>query len=156
ELAAEMIVMGERAASLDEARAVCRRVVADGSALERFHGMVAAQGGNPDFLRDPSGLPAPRRRIDLPAPRTGVVLDLAARPIGQATMLLGAGRARVDSSIDPSVGVILHKKVGAPVREGEPLCTILVNDESRLGEVSTLIAGAYTISDEPAIAAPLI
>jgi pyrimidine-nucleoside phosphorylase/thymidine phosphorylase len=156
ELAAEMIVMGERAASLDEARAVCRRVVADGSALERFHGMVAAQGGNPDSLRDPSRLPAARRRIDLPATRTGVVRGLAARPIGQATMLLGAGRARVDSSIDPSVGVVLHKKVGDPVREGEPLCTILVNDESRLGEVSTLIAGAYTISDEPAIAAPLI
>ena len=45
-------------------------------------------------------------------PRTGIVQALAARPIGHATMLLGAGRARVDSTIDPAVGVILHKKVG--------------------------------------------
>jgi thymidine phosphorylase len=71
-------------------------------------------------------------------------------------MLLGAGRARVDSSIDPAVGVILHKKAGDPAREGEALCTLLVNDESRLGEASTLIAGAYTITDEPVSAAPLI
>jgi pyrimidine-nucleoside phosphorylase len=156
ELAAEMIVMGERAASLDEARALCRRVVADGSALERFRGMVVAQGGNPEVLRDSSLLPAPRRRIELPAPRNGVVHQLAARPIGHATMLLGAGRARIDSSIDPAVGVILHKKVGDAVREGEALCTLLVSDESRLSEASTLIAGAYTISDEPVIAAPLI
>jgi pyrimidine-nucleoside phosphorylase/thymidine phosphorylase len=156
ELAAEMVVMGERAASIEEARALCRRVVADGSALERFERMVVAQGGSPDFLRDSSLLPAPRRRIDLPAPRTGVVGGLAARPVGHATMLLGVGRARVDSSIDPAVGVILHKKVGDPVREGEALCTLLVNDEARLGEASTLIAGAYTITDEPVIAAPLI
>ena len=80
---------------------------------------------------------------------------LAARPIGHATMLLGAGRARVDSSIDPAVGVILHKKVGDPVAQGEPLCTLLVNDESRLGDVSKLIAGAYADRDEMTVE-PLI
>ena len=46
-------------------------------------------------------------------------------------MLLGAGRARVDSTIDPAVGVILHKKVGDRGRAGEPLCTVLVNDAAR-------------------------
>ena len=47
-------------------------------------------------------------------------------------MLLGAGRAAVDSTIDPAVGVILHRKVGDAVEQGEPLCTLLVNDESAL------------------------
>ena len=47
-------------------------------------------------------------------------------------MLLGAGRARMDSPVDHAVGVILHKKVGDPVTVDEPLCTLLVNDESRL------------------------
>ena len=71
-------------------------------------------------------------------------------------MLLGAGRARVDSSIDPAVGVLLHKKVGDPVEEGEPLCTLLVNDESRLSEVLTLIRDAYGITDEPVSVPSLI
>ncbi len=80
----------------------------------------------------PSLLPAPRRKVVLKAPASGFVQSLAARPIGHATMLLGAGRARMDSPVDHAVGVILHKKVGDPVRVDEPLCTLLVNDESRL------------------------
>jgi pyrimidine-nucleoside phosphorylase len=141
--------MGGRAGSLDEARATCRRTIADGSALERFHRVVAAQGGDPRAIDDPSRLPAARLRIDLPAPRSGVVHALAARPIGHATMLLGAGRARVDSVIDPAVGVLLHKKAGDPVEAGEPLCTVLINDESAREAVLAMIAGAYTIGDGP-------
>jgi pyrimidine-nucleoside phosphorylase len=156
ELAAEMVVLGQRASTLEEARAFCRRLVADGSALARFRGMVEAQGGHPGIIDDPSLLPAARAQVDLPAPQTGVVHRLAARPIGQATMLLGAGRARVDSAIDPAVGVLLHKKVGDPVQEGEPLGTVLVNDDARLDEVSALILGAYTIGDEPFPVPPLL
>ena len=78
---------------------------------------------------------------------------LAARPVGHATMLLGAGRPRMDSPVDHAVGVILHKKVGDAVQIGEPLCTLLVNDESRLEEAAALILGAYTIAGEPAMAA---
>jgi pyrimidine-nucleoside phosphorylase/thymidine phosphorylase len=118
--------------------------------------MVIAQGGDPGFLEDPSLLPSPRRRLDLLARRSGHVQKLAARPVGHATMLLGAGRARVDSTIDHAVGVILHKKVGDPVREGEALCTLLVNDETRLGEASDLILGAFSIGEERVEPAPLI
>ena len=91
ELAAEMVVMGGRAGSLDEARAICRRTIADGSALERFRRLVEAQGGDPRPIDDPSLLPAPRRRIVLNAPEAGFVQTLAARPVGHATMLLGRG-----------------------------------------------------------------
>ncbi len=104
-------------------------------ALERFRRMVEAQGGDPRVVDDPALLPAARRRIDITASSTGIIGGLAARPIGHATMLLGAGRARVDSTIDPAVGILLHKKTGDHVRQGEPLCTLLVNDESHLAEV---------------------
>lgn len=147
ELAAEMVLMGERAATLDEARATCHRTIADGSALDRFRRVVAAQGGDPHAIDDPGRLPAPRLRREVPAPRSGVVQALAARSIGHATMLLGAGRARMDSSIDPAVGVILHKKVGDPVVEGEPLCTLLLNDESARELVLATIRDAYTIGE---------
>ena len=79
-----------------------------------------------------------------------------ARPIGQATMLLGAGRARVDSKIDPSVGVILHKKVGDRVEVGEPLCTVLVNDEPGIDVALAMIGEAYRIGDGPVTPEPLI
>ncbi len=156
ELAAQMVLLGRQAGTIEEAREVCQSVVDDGRALERFRRLIEAQGGDPRVVDDPSLLPAPQRRIDLPASRTGIVQELAARPIGHATMLLGAGRARVDSTIDPAVGVILLKKVGESVREGEPLCTLLVNDESRLEEVSVLVQRAYTIGDLAVIERPLI
>ncbi|MGP0069221.1 MAG: thymidine phosphorylase [Isosphaeraceae bacterium] len=156
ELAAEMVMIGGRAGSLDEARAVCRRTIDEGSALERFGRMVEAQGGDRRVVEDDSFLPAPSRRIVLRSSLSGYVRALAARPVGHATMLLGAGRARMDSPIDHAVGVILHKKLGEPVEVDEPLCTLFVNDESRLPEAEALIREAYTIAGEPAVAEPLI
>jgi thymidine phosphorylase len=156
ELAAEMVVMAGLAPSLEDARAACLRTIADGSALETFGRLIAAQGGDPRVIDRPSLLPTARREHILTSPESGFVRSLAARPLGHATMLLGAGRSRMDSSVDHAVGVILHKKVGARVGRDEPLCTLLVNDEARLAEAETLIRDAYRLGEEPVAARPLI
>jgi pyrimidine-nucleoside phosphorylase len=156
ELAAEMVFMAGKAESLSDARAVCRRTIADGTALERFRRLVQEQGGDARALDDLSLLPAPRKRVVLKSSESGFVHSLAARPVGHATMLLGAGRARMDSPVDHAVGVILHKKVGDLVRIDEPLCTLLVNAESRLEEAINLIRNAYTFAAEPSAPTPLL
>ncbi len=156
ELAAEMVVMSGRAGSLAEARDLCWQTIADGSALERFGRLIAAQGGDPRVIDDPSLLPAARRRVDIRSDRAGFVRTLAARPVGHATMLLGAGRSRMESPVDHAVGVLLHKKVGHAVDRDEPLCTLLVNDEARLPEAEALIRDAYSIAEEPGTIEPLI
>jgi thymidine phosphorylase len=156
ELAAEMVVMAGQADSLEQARERCRRTIADGSALGRFRRLVAEQGGDPRAVDDPSRLPVARRKVMLQAQETGIVRSLAARPIGHATMLLGAGRARMESPIDHAVGVILHKKTGDAVEIGEPLCTLLVNDETHLDEAMNLIRDAYTFSPSLMAAPPLV
>ena len=147
ELAAEMVLMGKLATDLSDARERCKRTISNGSALERFRMVVAAQGGDPHVMDDLGVLPQPRSKHEIVASRAGFVESLAARPVGHATMLLGAGRARVDSTIDPAVGVILHKKLGDPVEKGEPLCTLLVNKTSSLGEALRMIEHAYSIGD---------
>jgi pyrimidine-nucleoside phosphorylase/thymidine phosphorylase len=156
ELAAEMVLLGGGAATIDEARRTCRRTIEDGSALERFRGLIEAQGGDPRVIDEPSRLPRARRVVPLKAGGSGYVAALRARPIGHATMLLGAGRVRVDSAIDPAVGIVFEKKVGDPVARGDVLCKLLVNDRSRLDEVRAIVEGAYTIADEPPEPAPLI
>jgi pyrimidine-nucleoside phosphorylase len=156
ELAAEMVVLGGRAGSLEEARAICRETITRGTALERFRRMVEHQGGDARAIDDPSRLPQPRRSVVVKSPQNGFVRFLAARPVGHATMLLGAGRARMDSSVDHAVGVILHKKVGDPVGVDEPLFTVLVNQESGLQEALTLIQNAYSITAEPIASQPLV
>jgi pyrimidine-nucleoside phosphorylase len=156
ELAAEMVFMGEVAPTLEAARERCWRTITDGSALAKFRKLVAAQGGDPHAIDDLSRLPQPKGRIEVDSKRAGFVHGLEARPIGQATMLLGAGRARVDSKIDPSVGVILHKKIGDRVEVGEPLCTVLVNDNPGIEVALSMIGCAYRIEEGPVKVEPLI
>ena len=71
-------------------------------------------------------------------------------------MLLGAGRETVDSRIDPAVGVVLRKKVGDPVRRGESLMTVHVNDRSRLEEATQRLRQAVRVAREAPAAAPLV
>lgn len=150
ELAAEMILLSARADTVTEAREMARRAIADGSALERFRRVVAAQGGDPSAIDDPSRLPAAPLHMEVLAPRAGYLHAVRARPIGHAVMLLGAGRNRVGAPIDPAVGVVLHKKRGDRVERNEPLCTVLASDESRARELALpILANAYAIGDEP-------
>jgi len=148
-LAAEMVLLAGLAETIDEARAACVRTIEDGSALDRFRRLIAAQGGDARVVDEPGLLPQARRAIELESKRAGFVHALTARPIGVATMLLGAGRARVDSTIDPAVGLILHKKIGDRVEIGESLCTVLVNDEAELPKALVMIEDAYRMADEP-------
>ncbi len=156
ELAAEMAVMARLAGSLAEARTICRKTIDDGTALERFRRVVIAQGGDARVIDDLDRLPAPRNRVDVRSPRGGYVSSLSARPIGHASMLMGAGRARVDSRIDPAVGVMLHKKLGDQVEAGEPLCTIRYNEDSSLNDAMAMIEAAYTIGEHPVTCPELI
>ena len=157
ELAAEMILMGERAATIEEARGLARKSIADGSALERFRRVVEAQGGDPHAIDDPSRLPQAKHHIAIKSPISGFVKSLTARPIGLATMLLGAGRARVDSTIDHAAGVSLKKKVGDFVHEDETLAIIHTNRVgSELDQARQMIANSYSFTDEPVLLDDLI
>jgi len=156
ELAAEMVLLAGLAETIDEARDACVRTLKDGSALERFRRLIAAQGGDERVVDDPGLLPRARRTIELRSERVGYVGGLSARAIGMATMLLGAGRARVDSVIDPAVGLILHKKVGDWVGDGEAICTLHVNDEAGLDEATALVRGAFHLVNEAPEAQPLV
>ncbi len=156
ELAAEMVLLADIERDLPAARDRCLRAVADGSALERFSRLIGAQHGDLRVVDDPGRLPQPRSRQVVVASRSGYVRRLGARSVGHATMLLGAGRARVDSQINPAVGVWLHKKRGDWVEEGEPLATLLVNDTGHLHAAFERLTQAFELSDEPPAPSPLV
>jgi thymidine phosphorylase len=63
--------------------------------------------------------------------------------------VLGGGREKKEDLIDPAVGLILHKKVGDPVRQGEPLCTIRYNSDARLADARNLLQEAYRVAEKP-------
>jgi pyrimidine-nucleoside phosphorylase len=148
ELAAWMLYLGGKAADVDAGRESAHALLASGKALAKFREMVAAQGGDPAFCDDLSRLPQARHKADISASIAGYVSAVQCERMGFASLVLGGGRLRKEDAVDPTVGIVLHKKIGGAVEVGEPLCTVHYNDESKFAEASRMIREAYAISAE--------
>lgn len=145
-LGSQMVVLAEKAATLEEARSLLEEALASGKALEKFREMIRNQGGDDTIVDDPARLLSAKYQIELPAKKSGVVQKIVANEIGIAAMLLGAGRATKEDDINFAVGIKLHKKVGVPVEEGESLLTIYADSEN-IDEVKELIYKNIEIGD---------
>jgi len=156
ELAAWMVHLAGAAPGLDVARTRVRAALASGEGLERFRRVVELQGGEPRVCDDLSLLPQARETVVVRSDRDGRVARLAALAIGQAGMLLGAGRETVDGSVDPSVGFVFHKKVGDPVAVGEPIVTVHLGRASRREDALARLAEAITVASEAPPRGPLV
>ncbi len=149
ELAAHMLVLGQVAATLSQARRRVRELVQKGAALKKFQEVVAAQGGDALALEDFSRLPAAKRTEVVAAPARGFVQRIQAEEVGISAMLLGAGRARAEDPIDHGAGIVLHRKVGDAVEEGAPLATLYFNDATHRDEARARLFSAYTLGAQP-------
>lgn len=156
ELTAHMLLLGNVTDSIDDARRRFDVAIASGSALERFARAVAAQGGNADGLENYSLLPHSKYEDSVVARQDGYIAGMEAKVVGTASMMIGAGRERSDSVIDPAVGVVLEKKIGDAVRAGERVCVLHSNDRARVPAAIEMIRNAIAISAEPVAAPPLI
>lgn len=146
ELGSRMVVMGQQAASLAEARAKLEQTIADDSALARFKAMIKAQHGDPNVVDDYSLMPHAKYQIEYPAQKDGVIAKLTADEIGMASMLMGGGRQKADDQLDYAVGIELHKKIGDSVQKGESIMTIWSNRED-IDDVKELLDQAVAIEE---------
>jgi pyrimidine-nucleoside phosphorylase len=156
ELAAWMLFLAGFSPAIDAARQKVRQALTSGAGLRKFQQIVELQGGDPRVCDDPGRLPRARETVDVRAERDGRVARIACRSVGQAAMLLGAGRETVTSAIDPAVGLTIHKKVGDLVIQGEPLFTVHVNERRRLDEVLALLGQTVTLAAEAPERKPMI
>jgi thymidine phosphorylase len=111
--------------------------------------MVELQGGDPRTIDDPKKLPQAQHTMILSSPKGGYLTALQCEQVGTACVILGGGRERKEDSVDPAVGIVLHKKVGDAVAAGEPLATINYNAETRAARARQLLEQSYQISDSP-------
>ena len=121
ELAALMVSLALEK-PLDEARAICRERLADGSALAKFEAMVKAQGG--DLAKFENRLAKPTFKFRIQAMRSGYVCAIDAEKVAKVALQLGAGRMTTADRIDPRAGVTLDVKIGDKVSVGSPLATL--------------------------------
>jgi pyrimidine-nucleoside phosphorylase len=148
ELSAYCLVLGERAAGLDEARRLYQQVIASGAGFEKLKEIVRAQGGNPASLEDTSLLPRAHHQAPATVAESGYVRKIDTEKVGIAMCVLGAGRETVNSVIDPAVGMQAHKKLGDFAEAGEALCTLYYNDAARAQAAISLLRKSYVLAPE--------
>jgi thymidine phosphorylase len=134
-LAREMLA----AAGVDDVDPADR--LADGSAMDTWRAMIAAQGGDPD-----AALPTARESQLVTAPATGTLTRLDALAVGVAAWRLGAGRARKEDPVQAGAGVVMHAKPGDRVVAGEPLLTLLTDEPDRFARAEEALEGSYDIA----------
>ncbi|GAA1356019.1 thymidine phosphorylase [Streptomyces beijiangensis] len=117
------------------------KALADGSAMDAWRRMIAAQGGDPG-----AALPVARETHVVMAPSTGVLTRLDALGVGVAAWRLGAGRARKEDVVQMGAGIEMHAKPGDVVTAGRPLLTLHTDTPERFEYALESLTGAYDIA----------
>ncbi len=156
-LTAEMLVVAKVSPNHGAARARAEQALASGAALDKFRAIVGAQGGDPRVADDPQAY-LPRAAIStvVRAERAGIVQRVEPRIIGRAITALGGGRTKVDDTVDPAVGFLVHVRPGTAVRPGDALATILAQDGSGESAARAALGRAITLGNSAPKRRPLI
>lgn len=146
-LGSQMVTLGKPNISLIEAKEKLRDHLNNGVAFDRFKTFIKDQGGDVEVAKHPELLPQAPFKMDLLAEKSGTVSEIIANDIGTAALHLGAGRFRKDTIINPAVGIVLQKKIGDHVKEGEPLLTIH-SSEKNISSIKQSLKESILIDDE--------
>ena len=144
-VASHLLVIGEKAKDLVAARKMVEKTWKSGAGWQKFRELVIAQGGDVGFVDDPKRLPKAKLEKDVKASKSGCLKEVNAREVGETSVELGAGREKKGDLVDPAVGIIVHKKVGDPVKGGDVLFTIYANDQEKLGRAKVRLLNAVRI-----------
>lgn len=154
-LAGKMLELAGKG-SFEECRRMAAAAVESGAALSRLEQMIRTQGGLAEVVRDPSLLPRAVHVKEYRAKRSGFITSVQAERLGTAAMMLGAGRATKESAIDPAAGIVLHKKPGDGVKEGDVIMELHANDERLFESAFAELDHAVVIGDREPEPSPLI
>ncbi len=149
ELAAYMLYLSGKAASVAAARQMAKHALEDGRGWQKFRQLVQVQGGDVEYIDHPEKLPKAKWIETVAAPQTGSIKGIHARVVGEISVVLGAGRLTKGAPIDHAVGIVIHHKVGDQVNEGEALFTIHANQQTLLEEARGTLLAAHTWSETP-------
>ena len=157
ESAAYMLVVAGKEKNLTKARAGVEKILQSGAALKKFKEMLKWQGSNPDIADHPEKyLKDSKNCVLIKADKNGFITRLTARTIGEAAVLLGAGRGKMEDKIAYGAGIWLDKKLGDKVQKGDIIAHIYADDKKRMADGIALFKKAYAIGAKKPKITPLI
>ena len=146
-LAANMLELADKG-DFAECMETAQKTLEDGSAFSKFLEMAEAQGGDISCIRDTSRLPFAPLRYEVRARKEGYIAHMDTQACGTASVLLGAGRETKESLLDYGAGIILKKKTGDYVKEGDVLAEFLASEEKLFPAAEEKFHSALTIAAE--------
>ena len=155
QLASNMLVLAGKG-DMPTCRKLAESVIADGTAFEKCCRMFAAQGGDFSVLKDADKFRKAKYSYELTAQADGYIYKNDVEKIGNASVLLGAGRIKKEDSIDFAAGITMHKKLGDYVKAGESICTFYADDEGLIAAAEEMYRGGLIIRAEQPTVPPLI
>jgi pyrimidine-nucleoside phosphorylase len=156
ELAATALLMKGDVESIKEGKQKALEMLQTELPLQKLRQLIEACGGNAQVVDDYALLPLAKKTLEVKAQQSGWISAIDAQMIGKAAMLLGAGRATKEASIDHSVGVILEKKTGEFINAGDTLASLYYQNENELQASEKMIQQAYQFSDTQVIKPKII
>ena len=144
-----MLTEAGAARDIEAARERLLETIESGAALDKLAQLVEAQDGDARAVYDTSLLPAAPVQMEAVSEVSGFLSHMDCEKVGLISMHLGGGRVTKDSEIDLSVGLVLHKKVGDRVEQGESLGTIHASTHEKAAEAARLLRECCAFSDEP-------
>lgn len=154
-LTSELLLATGRVASLEEGQKLIEQKIKSGEALHKLRELISYQQGNAGVIDDYHLFGQAKEKIIVKSAASGYIHRLEALKIGQAAMLLGAGREDIKDNIDPLVGIELVKKVGDFTKTAEVLAYIYTNGKNTQ-EALEMIKSAYHIKKSVISTPPLI
>ena len=148
-LATNMLYLAGKG-SMEECENMVKAAIADKRALDTFKKMVVAQGGDVSFIDNPDKFATAPHKRSVKAQKSGYIHHVDTEGYGISSLLLGAGRNTKEENIDFAAGIVLKKKTGDYVKEGEELCVMYTSDEKRFeGAVNKFYESTVILSDAP-------
>lgn len=155
-LGGEMLYLGRVAKDPKEGARLVKEALESGAALAKLREIIKAQGGDESIVDDTAALFTAPVQHDVVCEQSGWIAEIDGYAIGLATMALGAGRRQKDDHIDLGVGIVLDKKVGDPVKQGERLAVVHASSPGDAEMAARAIRQAVCISDGPVTRPPLL
>lgn len=147
EIGAQMVILSEKANSVEEAKKLLRENLTNGKALDKLKELVESQGGDSSIIYNEELMPKSKFKLTMNSDKEGYISKILSEDVGLLAMELGAGRKTKDSKIDLSVGIVLKKKIGDKVKKGDELATIYCNNEEDGKSVLSKLKDVIFISD---------
>lgn len=154
-LAAKLLELAGKG-DFEECKALAESKIADGSALNKLAEMVSVQGGDAEYIRNPSLFEKAKYIYNVSMPENGYITHMNAEGIGSVCVMLGAGRMKKEDNIDPTAGIVLHKKTGEYVEKGETIATLFASDETVFERANSLFLGSISSENKKPQSNPLL